>query len=89
MHRVELKGPYGTCLISLGSAVPNAPCGVESSGKQIPKYGYILFLMHRVELKELQQCQKTLIGGYRVPNAPCGVERTRRHRVPVRVCPSS
>ncbi len=54
MHRVELKAGYGIEGIKKVH-VPNAPCGVESlvgGGHRLIQSGF-LFLMHRVELKEM------------------------------------
>ena len=58
-------------------AVPNAPCGVESSVDKSELRHALLFLMHRVELKVAQPVNpnQSLLH-LQVPNAPCGVERT-------------
>ena len=55
--------------------VPNAPCGVESLLCSLCPLDLVLFLMHRVELKESYSTYWTL-GAILVPNAPCGVERS-------------
>ena len=53
--------------------VPNAPCGVESRNHKPKKFLCLLFLMHRVELKDVC-CTNGAGHSYKVPNAPCGVE---------------
>ncbi len=75
MHRVELKVRRqrfrGRC-----GRVPNAPCGVESTAQtaiRAPKI--MVFLMHRVELKEALVVNEEIPIEKIVPNAPCGVER--------------
>ena len=35
--------------------VPNAPCGVESPLNRLKDKDFVLFLMHRVELKDKQK----------------------------------
>ena len=40
-----------------GIVVPNAPCGVESRAWILDTSGWMLFLMHRVELKESKTCK--------------------------------
>ncbi len=62
MHRVKLKVKDNTFLLCFFNFVSNAPCGVESlrflgnSLLQNPKR----FLMHRVELKDLQKSKRYL-----------------------------
>ena len=51
MHRVELKANLTYCNY-IAIRVPNAPCGVESI-LRLFNYGLrLVFLMHRVELKD-------------------------------------
>ena len=54
MHRVELKDPTIHQPDATSGPVPNAPCGVESLGFLgfFAMFRHLLFLMHRVELKE-------------------------------------
>ena len=53
--------------------VPNAPCGVESNKENLFITSIAMFLMHRVELKDILNTLTTPL--LFVPNAPCGVER--------------
>ncbi len=51
MHRVELKVLAYELLIPNTAIVPNAPCGVERILHHLSHCPFLLFLMHRVELK--------------------------------------
>ncbi len=53
MHRVELKVKGFFACQKGNSSVPNAPCGVESLHLPLYPTRLGMFLMHRVELKEL------------------------------------
>ncbi len=51
MHRVELKDRHWWQSFPYSPFVPNAPCGVERLFCHACALLFILFLMHRVELK--------------------------------------
>ncbi len=54
MHRVELKD-FQLSYADLIWDVPNAPCGVESLPFGLRLAPFPLFLMHRVELKDIDR----------------------------------
>ncbi len=59
MYRVELKVGKEDTLIKFGlSEVPNVPCGVERSKKDMEGKERERFLMYRVELKGLFKVHK-------------------------------
>ena len=60
------------CRLNNRTLVSNSPCGVERLKSNLLTLFQVLFLIHRVELKE-QMFFKYLIRT-RVSNSPCGVE---------------